>query len=132
MIGKYKDFYKFVKCFNSSICSIWEEFNNRKDPQPGDKFMINFYNTEMLDQSKYGEVIFDKVDFDPTFKNGVAFIYRFHDENTGEEYIIRSINDVDDPKLLRYEELKDLYGFWKYSSPVYAASDADNRLRTLE
>ena len=118
MIGTFKEFYKFVRCFNPELKVIWEDFHNRPNPKSGDKYIINFFDSDNLDLSKFGEVIFDKVDFDPTFKNGVAFIYRFHDENTGKEYIIRSINDVDDPKLLRYEELKDLYGFWKYSSPV--------------
>ena len=108
MTGKFKDFYKFVKCVNSGICELWEDFNNRPDPNPGDEYMYERTTFPF-------KIIFDKVEFDSKFENGVAFYYVFHTED-GDEFKIHSINDVYDTDKLT--DLRDLYRFWTDCKPV--------------
>ena len=117
MIGTYKEFYQFVKENNSYICSLWEDFNNRPDPQVGDEFLLYYSITEMGVLTPL-QVIFDKVLLDSKFKNGVAFYYIFHNKNTNEEIKVKSINSVDDISKLTIEDQKDLYGFWKTCFPI--------------
>lgn len=105
MIGTFKDFYKFVKCFNPKLCNVWEDFHNRPDPKEGDVYM---YGDE--------KIIFDNIIFDSKFKNGVAFFYNFHKEN-GDTVVVYSINDVYEPDKLLREELNDLYSFWTKCFP---------------
>ncbi len=105
MIGNFKDFYKFVKCFNPRLCNIWEDFYNRADPKRGDEYI---YNNE--------KIIFDNVVFDSYFKNGVAFYYNFYNL-TGDKISIHSINNVYDPDKLTKEDIEDLYGFWTKCYP---------------
>ena len=115
MTGTYKEFYKFVKCFNPSICSIWEDFNKRPDPKSGDKFLLKFDSE--LDKTTYIQVIFDNIEFDSLFRNGVQYRYNFHD-NEGNEYTVHSINAVEDPSKLSTDEMENLYGFWRYCIPI--------------
>ena len=39
MTGTYKEFYNFVKLNSPTVCSLWEDFNKRPDPQVGDEYM---------------------------------------------------------------------------------------------
>lgn len=117
MIGTYKEFYRFVKENNPYICAIWEDFNNRPDPQVGDEFLLYYSITEIGVLNPI-YVIFDKVLLDSKFKNGVAFYYIFHDKKTNEEIKVRSINSVDNIENLTFDDKIDLYGFWKRCHPV--------------
>ena len=110
MTGTFKEFYKFVNCINPSICKVWEDFNNRPDPKEGDEYTY-IDNLSAINELSFVKIFFDKVEFDPKFKNGVAFNYIFHKED-GEQIIIHSINDVYDPEKLTFEDNKDLYAFW--------------------
>lgn len=111
MTGTYKEFYNFVNSKTPWICSLWEDFNNRKDPVEGDVFYIK-QGMECV------RAIFDKVIFDDKFKNGVAFWYVFHNEKTNKEIRIRSINDVYDYKKLNSLEKTDIYRFWTDCKPI--------------
>jgi hypothetical protein len=116
MIGTFKEFCKFVNCFNPAIYKIWEDFHERPDPQEGDVY--NYVdNLSQINELTFIKIIFDKVDFDPKFENGVAFNYIFHKED-GEQIIVHSINDVYDPSKLTFEDSKDLYAFWTKCFPV--------------
>lgn len=117
MTGTYKEFYQFVNENDSYICDLWEDFNNRPDPQVGDEFLLYYSITEMGVLNPVC-VVFDKVLLDSEYKNGVAFYYIFHNKNTNEEIKVRSINSVDDINKLTIEDQKDLYGFWKTCFPV--------------
>ena len=109
MIGTYKEFFNFVNNKSPFICSLWEDFNTRKDPQNGDMFLVKYGD-------KCVKAIFDKVIFDGSFENGVAFFYIFISNN--KEIKIRSINDVYDNKLLTSEEKQDIYRFWIDCKPI--------------
>lgn len=117
MIGTYKEFYQFVKENNSYICSLWEDFNNRPDPQVGDEFLL-YHSIAEIGVLNPLQVIFDKVLLDSKFNNGVAFYYIFRDKKTNEEIKVRSINSVDNIENLTFDDKIDLYGFWKTCFPV--------------
>ena len=80
MIGTYKEFYEYVGLMAPFIKDLWEDIHNRPDPKEGDMFNILCaksieevqYSTAPMKTSK-----FVKVEFDPEFKNGVAFYYIF-------------------------------------------------------
>lgn len=110
MTGTFKEFYKFIKTTNSDLCELWEDFHNRAYPQKGNKFR---YKPRLLD------IIFEKIDFDPEFKNGVAFWYYFKDAKDDNNIIkIHSINDVYDISLLKQDEKLDFLRFWKECEPI--------------
>lgn len=110
MKGKFKDFYKFVRCLSPNIINLWEDFHNRPDPKKGDKFKIEFNG--VIDT-----FIFDKVIFDENFTNGVAFYYKFKTIND-DEFSIYSINDVYDPTKLNIRDIDNIYSFWKHCKPI--------------
>ena len=114
----YKDFIEFVNILEPSLINLFNEFLSRDDPQPGDKYV--FINRHMsIENPIYSfNIIFDKVIFDDTFNNGVAFYYIFHREDNGEELNVHSINDVNDPSILNQDEYEDLFRFWKDCIPV--------------
>ena len=116
MIGKYKDFYHYIKCINSSLIDLWEEFNNRKDPEVDDKFNIMLYDKANVGEVQYIEAKFVKVMLDSDFKNGVAFYYIFNYQNN--EIKVHSINDVYDPSKLSFDEKNDLFAFWRICIPI--------------
>lgn len=114
-----KDFYNFVKSYNTEICDLYEDFCNRKDPEPGDIFLTPSIFNSLMGKSTFDKMVYEGVDYDSLFDNGIAFIYSFHlltDENT--KIHIRSINKVDDPSKLSDEDRKDLYGFWRKCHPL--------------
>ena len=113
---KFGEFYKFVQCFNPTICDIWEDFHNRPDPQYGDKFMIKNELASMGEKS-YLEATFDKVIFDDKYKNGVAFYYIFNTEDN-DKIKIHSINNIYDMSNLTINEHNDFMRFWKQCSPI--------------
>jgi len=113
MIGTCKDLEMFIKCIAPLEWKVYEDFHTRPDPKEGDRFSAYVSNK---DDMQYVIVTFIKVEFDPAFRNGVAFWYVF--DNNGEEFRIWSINDVNDPCKLSDEERKAIYGFWRYCSPV--------------
>ena len=115
MIGKYKDFYEFVSIFSPYAIQIWEDIHNRPDPKEGDLFHIMYSDALNVEYSVLHTVPiktckFVKVEFDPEFKNGVAFYYIF--DCNGEIIKIHSINDVEDKDKLTQLEYFDLFGFW--------------------
>jgi hypothetical protein len=118
MIGKYKDFYRFVQCNNASICDLWEKYMTYPNPTKGDKYIL--YYTIPSELMKYNghTIIFDKVDFDSNYKNGTAFWYIFHEESTNEEIKIYSINDIKDYKEMTFDDKLHAFAFWKYCAPV--------------
>jgi len=122
MTGTYKEFYQFVKENKQYICDLWEDFNNRPDPQVGDEFLL-YYSIAEMGVLNPVYVVFDKVLLDPNFKNGVAFHYVFHEKNTNEEIKVRSINSVEDIDQLTISDKEDLYGFWKRCFPINKNSD---------
>ena len=110
-----KEFYKFINCCNPELINLWEDFQNRPDPVKGDKYMIS----SKIDNTVHSRIaIFDRVEFDPSFENGVQHNYIFKGIDNDEEYVINSINDVYDPSLLSNKDIDKLYGFWKYSHPI--------------
>ena len=103
MKKSYKEFYKFVQCVSPYVTSLWEKINNSKDPKPGDIYRVSMVQPhEGMYSVMHVIPVFDmkfvRVDFDPEFKNGVAFYYIF--DNNGNEVKIHSINDVYDYKKL--------------------------------
>ena len=121
MIGTYKDFYKFVSIFAPYACEIWNDYHNRPDPKEGDMFNILYSDVNKVEYSVLHTVPmktckFVKVEFDPEFKNGVAFYYIF--DCNGETIKIHSINDVYDIEKLREEDHWDLFGFWTKCTPI--------------
>ena len=91
---------------------LYNDIKNRPAPQPGDKY-------------EYGEsiIVFEKLMFDPDFKQGVAFNYIFHDEaDESKKITIHSIHDInsedEDDYILNINDIKDMYGFWKYTYPI--------------
>ena len=119
MIGTYKEFYEYVELMAPFIKDLWEDIHNRPDPKEGDMFNILCaksieevqYSTTPMKTSK-----FVKVEFDPEFKNGVAFYYIF--DCNGETIKIHSINDVEDKTKLKENEYWDLFGFWTHCEPI--------------
>ena len=110
MIGTYKEFYKFVNSLDSSICKLWEDFNNRNNPKIGEFFLIETINDESKEIT-YLKGIFKKIEFDGNFEKGVAFNYIF--DVDGKEVNVYSINNVYDGFILDIYEHNNLYGFWK-------------------
>lgn len=88
---------------------LYNDIEHRPDPQKGDIY-------------EYGEkhIVFENVMLDSDFNHGVAFNYIFHletDEN--KKIIIRSINSItDDNYILNTDDIRDMYGFWKYTYPI--------------
>lgn len=116
MNKQFKEFYKFVQCFNPFICSVWEDFHNRPDPQHGDKFIIrNELNS--LEEEPYLEATFDKILLDSEYKNGVAFYYLFNTKNN-DKLKIHSINDIYQTENLTIKEQEDFLKFWKQCIPI--------------
>lgn len=109
MIGTYKKFFDFVNNISPVICSLWEDFNIRKDPQKGDMFLVK-------QGDKCIKAVFDRILFDDTFENGVAFFYIFISND--KEIKIHSINDVYNYKKLTQKEKKDIYKFWIDCKPI--------------
>ena len=121
MIGTYKDFYKFVSIFAPYACKIWNDYHNRPDPQKGDLFNILYSGVSNVEYSVLHTAPmktckFVKVEFDPEFKNGVAFYYIF--DCNGETIKIHSINEVDDIKQIKTEDYFDLFAFWTKCEPI--------------
>lgn len=48
MIGKYKDFYRFVQCNNASICDLWEKYMTYPNPTKGDKYIFHYISLFLL------------------------------------------------------------------------------------
>lgn len=117
MKDNFKDFYKFIQINNPLLCSLWEDFNNRPDPNKGDEY-IYFESINQLGVSYTSNIIFDKILFDDKFNNGVAFYYIFHRKDNDEEIKIHTINDVYDYTKLTVQDQLDVYGFWKKCVPV--------------
>lgn len=115
MTGTYKEFYRFVQWMNPHICDLWEDFHNRPNPKQGDKFLLK--KMPQLNENSYQEIFFEKVEFDGSFDNGVAFWYLFKDVN-GNEVKVYSINDVYDYKKLTVEQLSHVMGFWTDCIPI--------------
>lgn len=113
MIGTYKQFWNFIRVFNPSFCDLWEDINNRPNPNKGDKFRYIIGEDDPI-------IIFDKVEYDPTFDNGVAFIYKFHREDNNEKIDVYSINDVEDIDKFHKSDrsILNLYRFWKVCKPL--------------
>ncbi len=109
MIGTYKDFFNFTNNISPFICELWEDYNNRKDPKQGDMFLIK-------QADKYVKGTFNKIIFDNTFENGVAFFYIFIVND--KEIKIRSINNVYDNDKLTLKERRDMYRFWVDCKPI--------------
>jgi hypothetical protein len=122
MTGTYKEFYKFINIFAPHCVDIWEDLHNRKDPKSGDKFRITWpYKLTDVEMSVMHTIpmvdcTFVKVEFDPEFKNGVAFYYIF--DNNGEELKLHSINDVYDTSKLTESDFWDLFAFWTHCKPI--------------
>lgn len=89
---------------------LYNDISNRPNPKAGDKY-------------EYGEkvIVFEKVMLDGEFKSGVAFDYIFHEEgDENNKIIIHSINSITDENyILNINDMKDMYGFWKYTYPIY-------------
>lgn len=118
MIGKYKDFYRFVQCNNASICDLWEKYMTYPNPIEGDKYIL--YYTIPSELMKYNghTIIFDKTIYDINYNNGTAFWYVFYNEDTNEEIRIYSINYVINYKNMTPDDKINVYAFWKYCIPV--------------
>jgi hypothetical protein len=117
----YKDFYHFISIRSPYLIDLWNDINDRPDPKEGDMFRFpdpNINNIELSIMHTYPMKIgkYVKVEFDPEFKNGVAFYYVF--DCNGEIYKIHSINDVEDPSKLTLEDQLDLFGFWTKCTPI--------------
>ena len=110
MVGTFKEFYHFVKSYNPELINIWEDYNNAPDPKKGDKYLVKVNGC-------WEEMTFNKVEFCPTFKNGVQHNYFFKDKDNND-YIIHSINYVEDPNKLSKFDNEYLFGFWKYCKPI--------------
>ena len=123
MVGKYKDFFNFINIIGPNLVKLWEDLNLRPDPKKGDMFDILYpftYEETVYNVSHTGTPIkakFIKVEYDPEFKNGVAFYYIFENVYTGNEIRLHSINDVYDVTKLTIEEKNDLFGFWTHCTP---------------
>lgn len=120
-IKDYKEFYRFISIRSPFLINLWNDINNRPDPKKGDLFKFpdpNINNVELSIMHTYpmktGKYV--KVEFDSEFKNGVAFYYIF--DCNGEIYKIHSINDVEDPSKLTWEDQFDLFGFWTKCTPI--------------
>lgn len=106
------EFYKFVKTYDDGICNLYDEIKNRKDPEPGDKFIARSVNKELFGCNTYDTLVYEGVEFDGTFDNGTAFYYLFHIDDVDTIKVrIRSINAVEDPSKLSENDKKDLYAF---------------------
>ena len=113
MSKNFKDFYNFIKCINPSLCHIWEDFNTREDPKPGDKYLIFSSVGNSSTKNNYSNICkFDKILLDSSFDNGVAFNYIFKDENNNDVNVY-SINSVNDENKLTKEQRKYIFGFWR-------------------
>lgn len=88
---------------------LYNDIEHRPDPQPGYEY-------------EYGEktIVFDNIIIDEKFKHGVAFNYIFHGKNDPSQKItIHSINCINDKDyILNVNDIRDMYGFWKYTYPV--------------
>lgn len=123
-VKDYKEFYKFITIISPTSIKLWESINTRPDPKEGDMFDIvypftyeeSLYNVSHTKQTIKGKFI--KVEFDPEFKNGVAFYYIFENMYAGNEIRLHSINDVYDINDLTYKDVFDLYGFWTKCTPI--------------
>ena len=117
IMKNFKDFYNFIQCCNSSLCDLWEAYNNRPAPERGDKFIFYSPLTEL---NKYcGSIlIFDRIIYDINYNNGTAFWYVFYSEDTNEEIRIYSINYVINYKNMTPDDKINVYAFWKYCIPV--------------
>lgn len=123
MIGKYKEFFNFINIISPNLVKLWEDLNLRPDPKKGDMFNILYpftyeetvYNVSHIRTSIKAKFI--KVEYDPEFKNGVAFYYIFENVYAGNEIKLHSINDVYDITKLTVEEKFDLFGFWTHCTP---------------
>ena len=114
MTGKAKkeilDIIRYIspEVYNYAVI-LYNDIESRPDPQPGDRF-------------DYGEkvIVFDKIMFDGDYKHGVAFNYIFHEEGDPTKIItIHSINCIEDKDyILTVNEIRDMYGFWKYTYPI--------------
>ena len=116
-----KEFYEFVGLISPYVLDLWEDIKNRPDPKEGDIFNIlcdSFGEVQysVLHTAPMKTCKFIKVEFDPEFKNGVAFYYIF--DNNGEIIKVHSINDVEDKSKLTPNEYFDLYGFWTKCKPI--------------
>ena len=122
MIGTYKEFYKFANIISPFIVNLWNDYNNRPDPKEGDMFNILYAKSiedvqySVLHTAPMKTCKFVKVEFDPEFKNGVAFYYIF--DYNGETIKIHSINDIEDKTKLKENEYWDLFGFWTHCKPI--------------
>ena len=122
MIGTYKEFYEYVGLMAPFIKDLWEDIYNRPDPKEGDMFNILYAKSiedvqySVLHTAPMKTCKFVKVEFDPEFKNGVAFYYIF--DYNGETIKIHSINDVEDKTKLKENEYWDLFGFWTHCEPI--------------
>ena len=106
-----KEFKHFIESLHSESVDLWNDYNNRKDPKKGDEFTI-------LENYIVETAIFDKVEYDDSFKNGTAFYYIFIDCSNNEKiYKIRSINYVEDISKLDNKDKQYLYAFWKKCKP---------------
>lgn len=117
-----KEFYEYVGLIAPYVIDLWEDIQNRPDPKEGDIFNILCGNSieevqySVLHTAPMKTCKFIKVEFDPEFKNGVAFYYIF--DNNGEIIKVHSINDVEDKSKLTPNEYFDLYGFWTKCKPI--------------
>ena len=117
-----KEFYEYVGLIAPYVIDLWEDIQNRPDPKVGDMFNILCENNieeiqySVLHTAPIKTCKFVKVEFDPEFKNGVAFYYIFN--NNGEIIKIHSINNVEDKSKLTINEYFDLYGFWTKCKPI--------------
>lgn len=121
MIGTYKEFYEYVELMSPFIKDLWEDIHNRPDPQEGDLFNVvcpGLSNPEysVAHTTPMKICKFVKVEFDPEFKNGVAFYYIFN--NNGNEIKIHSINNIEDKSKLKPGEYWDLFAFWTRCKPI--------------
>ena len=118
MTGTYKEFYNFVKLNSPTVCSLWEDFNKRSDPQDGDEYMY-FELISQMGVPCTSTIVFDNICFDDKFENGVAFYYIFHRKDNDEEVRIHTINNVYDFDILTADDRQDLFGFWRNCVPIY-------------
>ena len=122
MIGTYKEFYEYVGLMAPFVRDLWEDIHNRPDPKEGDLFKILYAKSiedvqySVLHTAPMKTCKFVKIEFDPEFKNGVAFYYIF--DCKGETIKIHSINDVEDKTKLKENEYWDLFGFWTHCEPI--------------
>lgn len=109
MIKSYKNFYSFVESLSPEIIETWNNFNNYPNNMDGTKWILKDDNSVWN---------FKKVIFDSNFKNGVKFFYVFTSENNKDiEFVVESINSVEDNSKLTEEDRKYLYGFFIKMKP---------------